>query len=108
MESVSQQKQPESPREIIDAFAVKDERGKIIETGRIAVSKITGASRNAVSNWYRTGIPPRYHHTLVGAARKKNINWITHAALLRLNEQVKLQSAIAGKPSGERQPECQS
>ncbi len=57
---------PANPREIVLALG-----------GRNEVSRLTGASKNAVSNWYVSGIPPKFHNRMVRAANDLGIPGIT-------------------------------
>lgn len=59
-------KKPETAKAIITAFG-----------GRIEVAEILGAGRNAVSNWYLTGIPPKFHRRLAEAAERLGVPGIT-------------------------------
>ncbi len=59
-------KKPETPKAIITAFG-----------GRVAVAKILDTSKNAVSNWYLTGVPPKYHRRLAEAAERLRVPGIT-------------------------------
>lgn len=49
--------------------------------GSRVVSKITGADRNAVSQWYRIGIPAKYWPALVDAAAARGLEGVTFDAL---------------------------
>jgi len=49
--------------------------------GKHAVSGLTGASPNAVTQWRRIGIPSRYWHVMVEEAKAKRIKGITFEAL---------------------------
>jgi hypothetical protein len=55
---VSTYKKPATAKDIITAFG-----------RRIEVASLLDASRNAVSNWYMSSIPPKYHHRLVEIAQ---------------------------------------
>ena len=59
-------KPPANPHEIVLALG-----------GRNAVSALTGASKNAVSNWYVSGIPPKFHNRMARAANDLGIPGIT-------------------------------
>ena len=59
-------KKPDTAKGIITAFG-----------GRIEVATLLDATRNAVSNWYMSGIPPKYHHRLVEIAHRLGIPDIT-------------------------------
>ena len=59
-------KLPANPREVVLALG-----------GRNAVSTLTGASKNAVSNWYVSGIPPKFHNRMVRAANDLGVPGIT-------------------------------
>lgn len=52
---------------------------QIIEAlgGRLVVSHITGARPNAVSNWYRAGIPARYWYDIALAAEAAHVEGVT-------------------------------
>lgn len=55
----------------------------IIKTlgGRDAVSRLTGATPNAVRAWYRIGVPYRYWDVLVNAATADALEGVTFDAL---------------------------
>lgn len=65
----------QTPRNVIDVFG-----------GRQPISEITGASRQSVSNWYRSGIPAKFHNRLVKEAVLRGIEGITHDGLEAINE----------------------
>jgi len=56
--------------EIIEAFG-----------GRQAISTLTGADPDAVTQWRRNGIPAKYWHVLVERAHAASIPGITFDAL---------------------------
>ena len=49
--------------------------------GRRAVAAITGATPNAVAQWYRIGIPAKFWPILVDTAKTRKIDGITFDAL---------------------------
>ena len=49
--------------------------------GRRDVASITGATPNAVAQWYRIGIPPKYWPVLVDVARDRGVQDVTFDAL---------------------------
>lgn len=56
--------------QIIDAFG-----------GIGPVADVTGASRSAVSNWRRDGIPARYWFALLDVARRKRMKGVTRVSI---------------------------
>ena len=59
-------KPPTNPQEIILQFG-----------GRSALAKILGTTKNAVSNWYRSGIPAKHHRRVIQAAEDLGIPGVT-------------------------------
>lgn len=54
--------------------------------GRVEVASILGTTKNAVSNWYMAGFPPKYHRRLVEAAEKLGIPDVTMELLERTHQ----------------------
>jgi hypothetical protein len=70
-------KKPETAKAIITAFG-----------GRVEVAEILGSTKNAVSNWYLTGIPPKFHRRLVEVAQRLGIPDITPELLERTHRTI--------------------
>ena len=68
---------PETAKAIIIAFG-----------GRVEVAEILGSTKNAVSNWYLTGIPPKFHRRLVEVAQRLGIPDITPELLERTHRTI--------------------
>jgi hypothetical protein len=49
--------------------------------GRGAISAITGAKGNAITQWKQAGVPAKFWHVLVGEAGKRGIDGVTFEAL---------------------------
>ena len=60
--------------------------------GREAVERITGASRNAISNWRYTGVPYRHWPALRREARRLGLRGIS-------DETLALTRAVASEPA---------
>lgn len=48
------------------------------------VARITGAKPSNVRMWKVLGIPPRWHHKIVEAARERGLSQVTHDLLASL------------------------
>ena len=72
-----------TPSDIIEALGGRDE-----------VSALTGAKPNAVTQWRRAGIPPKYWIPLLDAASEKRAEGVNVEALRRTHPSFSKQAFI--------------
>lgn len=70
-----------NPKALIGAFAETRPGGRMSGRAVLAevLTQLSGVvvTRNAVSNWYTAGIPPKFHAAIVRAARYRGIPYVT-------------------------------